>query len=266
MASAPGSTASAGTTPLPSTVLVSKYSKTFFDDSGTGRVTMCFDSQGNGFANHPSGHPALTTNEVGGCVCDADTDIVDQWVWRKRDGPKKPFQMRVGTSFTLILRGRHDGEVVCGNGARIQVGKPGGTGHGTYLNRVAKYGPGGRILKLNLRGRHAQSLVDRQNASQNPDGGAKLALVHEKNWKLPQMGIAEARIISRRSTEADLATVRQNTDWIEGIKQEGTVKKGETMWKTGGVFIPTPTPAGADGGLMATWRGTLRGSLPRPLS
>ena len=58
----------------------------------------------------------------------------------------------------------------------------------------------------------------------------------------------------------------QNADWIEGIKAGGAVKKGETIWKTGNVFIETPTPAGADDELMATWRGTLRGSLPRKLS
>ena len=80
------------------------------------------------------------------------------------------------------------------------------------------------------------------------------------------MGMAEARVISRRSNEADLAPVRQNADWIEGIKAGGAVKKGETIWKTGNVFIETPTPAGADDELMATWRGTLRGSLPRKLS
>ena len=57
------------------------------------------------------------------------------------------------------------------------------------------------------------------------------------------MGMAEARVISRRSNEADLAPVRQNADWIEGIKQGGAVKKGETIWKTGNVFIETPTPA-----------------------
>ena len=166
--SAPGSAApSVGTsTPLPSTVLVSKYGKTFFDESGSGgKVLMSFDSQGNGFANFPSGHPAVTTTDVGGCICDADTDIVDQWVWRKRDGPRTPFEMRVGTSYTLILRGRHDCEVVCGNGARVQVGKPGGTAHGTYLDRVAERGPGGRIKKLQLRGKHNQTLIDRQHAS-----------------------------------------------------------------------------------------------------
>ena len=126
--SAPGSAAASvgATTPLPATVLVSKYGKTFFDESGSGKVLMSFDNQGNGFANHPSGHPAVTTTDVGGCICDADTDIVDQWVWRKRDGPRTPFEMRVGTSYTLILRGRHDCEVICGNGARVQVGKPGG--------------------------------------------------------------------------------------------------------------------------------------------
>ena len=163
----PGSAASSAgaSTPLPATVLVSKYGKTFFDESGSGKVLMSFDNQGNGFANHPSGHPAVTTTEVGGCICDADTDIVDQWVWRKRDGPRTPFEMRVGTSYTLILRGRHDCEVICGNGARVQVGKPGGTAHGTYLDRVAARGPGGRILKLQLRGKHNQTLIDRQNAS-----------------------------------------------------------------------------------------------------
>ena len=119
----PGSAAASvgASTPLPSTVLISKYGKTFFDESGSGKVLMSFDNQGNGFANHPSGHPAVTTTEVGGCICDADTDIVDQWVWRKRDGPRTPFEMRVGTSYTLILRGRHDCEVICGNGARVQV-------------------------------------------------------------------------------------------------------------------------------------------------
>ena len=266
--SAPGSAAASvgATTPLPSTVLISKYGKTFFDESGSGKVLMSFDSQGNGFANHPNGHPAVTTTDVGGCICDADTDIVEEWVWRKRDGPRTPFEMRVGTSYTLILRGRHDCEVICGNGARVQVGKPGGTAQGTYLDRVAERGPGGRILKLQLRGKHNQTLIDRQNASQNPDGGAKLAQVHEKCWKLPPMGMAEARVISRRSNEADLAPVRQNADWIEGIKAGGAVKKGETIWKTGNVFIETPTPAGADDELMATWRGTLRGSLPRKLS
>jgi len=149
-------------------VLISKYGKTFFDESGSGKVLMSFDSQGNGFANHPNGHPAVTTTDVGGCICDADTDIVEEWVWRKRDGPRTPFEMRVGTSYTLILRGRHDCEVICGNGARVQVGKPGGTAQGTYLDRVAERGPGGRILKLQLRGKHNQTLIDRQNASQNP--------------------------------------------------------------------------------------------------
>ena len=57
------------------------------------------------------------------------------------------------------------------------------------------------------------------------------------------MGMAEARVISRRSNEADLDPVRKNADWIEGIKAGGAVKKGETIWKTGNVFIETPTPA-----------------------
>ena len=73
------------------------------------------------------------------------------------------------------------------------------------------------------------------------------------------MGMAEARVISRRSNEADLAPVRQNADWIEGIKQGGAVKKGETIWKTGNVHRNTDAAGGrrlcVDLTCMATWRG-----------
>ena len=66
----PGSAASSAgaSTPLPATVLVSKYGKTFFDESGSGKVLMSFDNQGHGYDNHPSGHPTETTTDVGGCI------------------------------------------------------------------------------------------------------------------------------------------------------------------------------------------------------
>ena len=62
--------------------------------------------------------------------------------------------MRVGTSYTLTC-GATLLQVVCGNGARVQVGKPGGTAHGTYLDRVAGVGLVGR-LRSQTRSKHNQ--------------------------------------------------------------------------------------------------------------
>ena len=65
-----------------------EYGKTFFDERQRHQFS-CPDSQGRPIV---VGTPAVTTTDVGGCICDADTDIVGQWVWRKRDGQRTPLR------------------------------------------------------------------------------------------------------------------------------------------------------------------------------
>ena len=92
---------------LPSCVTVTKFGKLFFDDNR--RVVASFDIKGNGYAAFPSGNPALTLTDAGGCICSDDRDIVEEWLWHKQDGPRKPFSMRLTGMLNLTLRARRRG-------------------------------------------------------------------------------------------------------------------------------------------------------------
>ena len=113
----------------------------------------------------------------------------------------------------------------------IQCGRPGSIKDGTYMDKVEGKHPDGR-LKLKLTGKNAMSLVERQRKSAQP-GGDKLALVQQKNARLPQMTTGEAQQITKRFTKAsDLHLLNKNNTWISDLQKSGDIKPGENLWRT----------------------------------
>jgi len=264
---------------LPSCVTITQYGKIFFDENK--RVCASFDQKGNGHANFASGNPALTLTDLGGCICDDDRDIVEEWLWRKPPhGPRKPFTLRLCGALVLTFRGRHENEVACSNGLKVQCGRPGSTREGTYIDRVEGKHPDGR-LKLKLSGKNAMSLLKRQSEASAP-GGGRLALVQEKHWRLPAVSTAEALQIAkqrgsgvggrrararrprglRRFPEGtDLGRVSANNEWISSLSESGKIKHGENLWRTQRIATMADPPP--EGGAFEVF-GEKKAAFPGP--
>lgn len=228
---------------LPSCITITEYGRIFFDENK--RVCASFDKKGNGHANYASGNPALMLTDLGGRICDDDRDIVEEWVWRRPPhGPKKPFRLRLCGALTLTFVDRHECEVACSNGLKVQCGRPGSSRDATYIDRVAGKHPDGR-LKLKLTGRNALSLLKREEA-RGSAGGSRLALVQEKHWRLPQVSTAEAAQIAK-TFEGDLEKITQNSAWMSDLSASGKIKRGENLWRTQRITTMADPPKQGDG-------------------